>query len=71
MVSNMDQQKWSLLEDVTMAGFDKVNNYAMFQSNGTFEAMPMMYHLHASSPHVQGIFVVLQLDESRPVFSLE
>jgi hypothetical protein len=45
MVKYMDQQGWSVLEDVTMVGLDEVKDFAMFRNYGTFEAKPMMHHL--------------------------
>jgi hypothetical protein len=45
MVKYMDQQGWSVLEDVTMVGLDEVKDFATFKDDGTFEARPMIHHL--------------------------
>jgi hypothetical protein len=40
----MEQQGWSVLEDVTMVRLDEVKDSATFKVDGTFEADPMMQH---------------------------
>jgi hypothetical protein len=45
MVTYMDQQVWSVLEDITMVGLDEVKDFATFKDDGTFEAKPMMHHM--------------------------
>jgi hypothetical protein len=41
----MDQQGWSVLEDITMLRLDEVKDFATFKDDGNFEAKPMMHHL--------------------------
>jgi hypothetical protein len=45
MEKYMDQQGWSVLEDVTMVALDEVKDFATFKDDGAFEAKPMMHHL--------------------------
>jgi hypothetical protein len=45
MVKFMEQQEWSMLEDVTMIGLDDVKDFATYKDDGTFEAKPMLHHL--------------------------
>jgi hypothetical protein len=47
-----------VLEGITTIGLDEVNYSAMFKDDGTIEAKPM-----TSSPHVQTVLIVLQLDD--------
>jgi hypothetical protein len=59
----MDQQGWSVLEDVIMIGLDKVKNFAMWDFRCKSD--------DSSSPLAQGILVFLQSDGSRIIFPLE
>jgi hypothetical protein len=45
MVKYMEQQGWTVLEDVIMVGLDEVKNFATVKDNVTFETKPTTHNL--------------------------
>jgi hypothetical protein len=61
----MDQQGWSVLEDVTIVGLDEVKDFATFKDDGIFEAKPMMHHFRIFNG-----FLLFYIQMSRELSSL-